>query len=224
MKDLTPIGQLIMDEINRQRLTKKEVYDAIPTTKQNFDNMLQRPGLDVITLGKIGNCLKCDLFKRISETPSLLSLEDPKTLKYLEEKRAISQFVEVVPDVLHKLGKSSVIAFSSKRFEKEVPNLVLPDFILPDYEFTFTKGGGLFTAASNGQKVPFQINHINGGKGKELYIWYNPLQADIFFDLELIYRKEEEWFETMKWAFQAARYFLFHSEYQNNFIELINKL
>ena len=112
----------------------------------------------------------------------------------------MSQFLEVVPDVLHKLGKSSAIVFC-KMSEDEAANRKLPDFGLPDYFITFTIGETLKERVGENPVLP--ITPVSNNSDNKVEVCQNVVYDSVCVNITLDFKTEEEWSDILNFAFEV---------------------
>lgn len=195
------IGELIELEVRKQGIPITRFADMINCQRNNVYNIFERNSVDVRLLGKISKVLNRNFFEDVAEDMGLLKLEDPEIKKDMENKYAVAQFTEVVPEVLRKLGKIPTISFGCP---KDLMGEIVPDFIITEYLITFTIGESLLERFQrNGINEPHYLKHaeITDEDGNTISVWKNLISNEEFIDIKLDYKTEEEWEQILKFVF-----------------------
>lgn len=190
------IGNLIEEEVRRQQLNITEFADMIHCKRNNVYDIFKRNNIDIQLLAMISKVLKHNYFQDLADDPELAGLECLENKKEKQNRRAVSQFLNVMPDVLTELGMSSNITFT-KLDEKNVP---LPDVGLPDYGVVFTIGERLYERA---KKRPNRFLDVKPLKLKDKIIadvWTNKKFGSVMVDVKLDYKTKDEWQKTMNFV------------------------
>lgn len=204
------IGEIIKDEVNRQGLKAEEFGDKINCERENVYKIYKRTNMSILQLQQISKALDHNFFEDIINNN--IEMEDPEVMKEFNNRRAVSQFREIVPLVLEELKRSSMISFGRPMgLPKDIQ---IPDFILTDYYITFTEGESFFErnpTLSKNQFIQYQIfrnseiefevfvNNVTLQTRPDL----NPVQINIKLD----YKTKDEWMKIMKYAFELYDYF-----------------
>ena len=138
MTEKRTIGELIEKEVRRQQLSIVEFADRICCKRNNVYNLFTRNNMDIQQLALISKVLGCNFFKELAEDLDLVN-ETDESEEDIQNRRAVSQFMEKVPGVLRKLNASPIIVFSVSE-NGEYEGSPVPDFMLPDYAISFTIG------------------------------------------------------------------------------------
>ena len=128
------IGKLIQFEVCRQQISVQAFAEMICCTRTNVYNIFSRNSIDISLLQKICKVLNRNFFKEIAEDMNLAD-EVNETEEDRENRIALSNFHEYVPDCLKKLGKSTIIIYGEKEFDVPVP-----EYLLYSANISFTKG------------------------------------------------------------------------------------
>lgn len=204
------IGEIIKDEVNRQGLKAEEFGDKINCERENVYKIYKRTNMSVLQLQQISKALDHNFFEDIINNN--IEMEDPEIMKEFNNRRAVSQFIENVPEVLEELKRSPIISFGKPMgLPKDIQ---IPDFILTDYYITFTVGESFLErnpTLSKNQFIQYQIfrnseiefevfvNNVTLQTRPDL----NPVQINIKLD----YKTKDEWMKIMKFAFELYDYF-----------------
>ncbi len=199
MKAKLSLGKLIETEVRRQQMHISDFADKILCGRQNVYKIFDKSSIHVDQLMRISRVLKRNFFKEIAEDPSLIDIDSEEAIQEMENRRAVSQFMEVVPNLLYKMGKQPVIAFGRPLGMEE--DVVLPDFMLTKYWITFTKG--TFLSEQYISNPLFEIKVYESTTGIKVYSMTNIHKRTRTIDVKLDYKTEEEWEETLRFIFDT---------------------
>lgn len=195
------IGQLIEDEVRRQQIPIMEFAEKIMCGRQNVYKIFDKSSIHLDQLAKIARVLNRNFFMELATEPSLIDIDSEEAIQEMENRRAVSQFMEVVPKVLSKLGKQPIIAFGIPLGMEYVEDL--PDFMLTEYNVTFTKGSFLCEKPSVASNRFLRINAYESRDGIKVYSLINRPFGNRMIDIKLDYKTEEEWEKTLKYIFDT---------------------
>lgn len=203
------IGQLIKEEVERKGLSVKEFAEKICYKRANVYKIYDKISLDTALLGRISKVLDHNFFMDIAENQILSGLEDENALQEIRNKMAVSQFVEVVPNILVKIGVEPTIFLGRPL---DIPQTTpIPEYYITPYEnckcfIAFSVGD--FLVNKDGCALS-QIAHVNKFTNTEIdleyHIWQFKYFNASFINLKLDYKTEEEWEKTLKCIY--SRYF-----------------
>ncbi len=199
MTDNKTIGELIELEVRRQGISITGFAEMICCQRNNVYDIFKRDNIDIKLLKNISTLLKRNFFRELAEAPELIT-DKEETTDEEKNRKAVSQFLEVVPDVLHKLGKSPAIVFC-KMSEDEQANRKLPDFGLPDYFITFTIGETLKERVGGNPVLP--ITPVSNNSGKKVEVCQNVVYDSVCVNIALDFKTEEEWSDILNFAFEV---------------------
>lgn len=203
MEKQISVGQLIENEVRRQQIPIVEFAKRICCRRNNVYDIFKRNRIDIVLLKQISKVLHRNFFKEIAENMDLI-IDTEQSEEDVKKRKAVSQFFDVVPDVLHRLGKSAVIVFC-KLDGGDEGGTPTPDFGLPDYLITFTIGETLKERIGDRALLP--ITSEMSGDGCVVEICTNVLYGSTFINIKLDYKTAEEWARQLAFAFEAhARY------------------
>lgn len=137
----------------------------------------------------------------------MIDIDSEEAIQAMENRRAISQFMEVVPGILQKLGKQPIIAFGRPSGLDD--DVDIPDFMLTDYGITFTAGG--YISDKYATNPLFDIRPIESPDGIIIFLMINTLAGSTMIDVKLDYKTEEDWERTLEYVFK-----IFDSNYGND--------
>ena len=203
------LGQIIKDEVKRQGLKGLDFAERIPCSENNIYKIYNSTSLDTSLLERISKVLNHNFFEDIIN--GNVDMENPEVIKEFNNRRAVSQFMEIVPEVLEELKRSPIISFGRPiELQKGIQT---PDFILTDYWISFTIGETFMErspAHCNQSCVKYEKIHNNENIEVLIneYVWQtrpnsNPIQINIKLD----YKTKEEWRKTLKFAFELYDYY-----------------
>lgn len=187
------IGELIEKEVRKQGWTINSFAEAICCGRNNVYNIFKRSSIDVLLLAKISEILKHNFFEDLVNNPKLVDFDNPVIAKEFEQRRAISQFMDVMPRVLDKLGFNTCIV---KVISSEFQEYDLPDFGLSDFNVTFSVGEWLADRNPKNKSIMEYSSKVSS-KGIRVDFWRNPILGWTMIDIKLDFKTEEEWIETM---------------------------
>lgn len=189
------IGKLIEKEVRKKQISITSFADKICCKRNNVYDIFKRSKIDIVQLKKISQVLEHNFFKDLAHDAELIcDSEDMDDL----QGRAVSQFFDVVPSILTKLGRSYSIVFTEKT--EEFKDCGVPDLGLPKYLITFTIGENL-----SDRMKPSPLLYIEkkiNDEGLEIEVCYNRLYGSRDINIKLDYKTEEQWYEIMKFAFE----------------------
>ena len=152
MTNKRTIGELIENEVRKQQIPITEFAKMICCQRNNVYDIFKRSKMDIAQLKQISKVLNRNFFKELAEDVELIN-DSKESEEEVMKQKAVSQFLNVVPDILRKLGKSSAIVFS-KLDEPGYEDCPTPDFGLSDYFITFTIGETLKERIGNCAALP----------------------------------------------------------------------
>ena len=181
MTDNKTIGELIELEVRRQGISITGFAEMICCQRNNVYDIFKRDNIDIKLLKNISTLLKRNFFRELAEAPELIT-DKEETAEEEKNRKAVSQFFEVVPDVLHKLGKSPAIVFC-KMSEDEQANRKLPDFGLPGYFITFTIGETLKERVGENPVLP--ITPVSNNSDNKVEVCQNVVYDSVCVNITL---------------------------------------
>lgn len=203
------IGQVIKDVVISKKLTHQEFAELILVSDNHVFKIYNKSSLDTKFLEIISKALNHNFFEDIIN--GIVEMENPEVMKDFYNRRAVSQFHEIVPEVLEELGREPIISFGRPSgLEKGIK---IPDFILTDYFITFTVGETFMERSPEHCKKSFigydvknkdniEIEVLHNERVKQNMSLSNPVQINIKLD----YKTKEEWIKTLKFAFEIYDY------------------
>lgn len=197
------IGKLIEDEVRRQQMPIKEFSEKICCCRKNVYDIFKKSSIHLEQLRLISKVLNRNFFEEIARDPSLIDIESEEAIHEMEKRRARSQFMDMVPGVLRKLGRQPVIAFG-RPLELD-DDVDLPDFMLTQFPIpiVFTLGG--FLSDKYTTHHLFEISSFDSSDGIRVYLMVNLLAGTRMIDVKLDYKTEEEWEKTLRFVFDTFK-------------------
>lgn len=196
MKTDLNIGELIENEVRKQQIPIIEFAKMIHCQRSNVYNIFHRNKIDIIQLKQISKVLNRNFFKDLAENLELITISDETENEKMQHS-AVSQFFNVVPDLLIKLGKEPTIVFS--RFN-ESKYKQTPDFGLSNDFITFTIGETLkerIGICPSLQIAPVYYNNYM------VEVCQNITTGLFCVNIKLDYKSPEEWLQYLKFAFET---------------------
>lgn len=203
MTDKRTIGKLIENEVRKQQIPITEFAKMICCQRNNVYDIFKRSKMDIAQLKQISKVLNRNFFKELSEDVELINDSEESEEEAIKQK-AVSQFFNVVPDILRKLGKPSTIVFS-KLDEPGYEDCPTPDFGLPDYFITFTIGETLKERIGDCPVLP--VASVFNDEGCMVEICTNTIYGSVCINVKLDYKTYDNWYKTIDFAFDTYKRF-----------------
>ena len=185
------IGTLIEMEVRKQ-MHVNEFADKICCQRNNVYNIFGRSKIDTILLKRISEVLNHNFFQDLADDLSLIDEEGE-----MARDKAIAQFYKVIPNILREMGKDDTIISGSLPDEPDCP---VPDFLLPNYIISFTIGDTFAERFGKNPLLPVEL--MRNEKGAEVELLTNLVHRNRSLNIKLDYKTEEEWRETLAYAFE----------------------
>jgi plasmid maintenance system antidote protein VapI len=193
------IGEIIENEVRKQSWSITEFAEQINCKRNNVYDIFSRNNIDIQLLARISKVLNHNYFKDLAENPDLVCEHEEETEKEVEKRKAVSQFLDVMPVVLRELNMDPTITFSNMNNGDDIP---LPDLSLPDYLVCFTIGERWVEKVNKKQPLPplIKVQTINMENGEIIDIVNNTYFGSAMIDIKLDYKTQDQWFEIMKYV------------------------
>ena len=122
-------------------------------------------------------------------------------LKEIANRMAVSQFVEVIPKVLAKLGVEPSIFFGRPLdIPEEIP---IPEYFISPFNITFSVSDLLFDKANCNLAQTATVNRITDDTtGLQVDLWKFIVPGPNLVNLKLDYKTEDEWEYTLRFVFK----------------------
>ena len=103
MEKKKQLGELIRQEIQRQRMSIIEFAEKVGCARGTIYNMFDKNDIGVLQLKRISKILNRNFFKEVADDLDIVS-EIEETMEQREKRIAITNFLEIVPECLKQLG------------------------------------------------------------------------------------------------------------------------
>lgn len=194
------IGKLIEKEVRKQQIPITEFARLICCQRNNVYDIFKRSKIDVVQLKQISKVLKRNFFKELADDLELINEEEMSGAD-VKKQKAVSQFFEVVPNILREMGKPSTIIFC-KLDEPGYEDCATPDFGLPDYFITFTIGDTIQERIGNNPALPIGVVH-DSTNSCEVEVCTNVVYGSVCINVKLDYKTQNEWRKVLLLAFET---------------------
>ena len=201
MSKMKKIGDLIQNEVRRQQISVTDFAKMINCQRNNVYNIFERSTIYVDQLALISRKLKHNFFVDIVNDPTLIDIDSEEAIQEMENRRARSQFIEVVPEVLKQLNKQPIISFGQPLELGDVDDL--PDFMLTDYFIAFTVGSFMAEKPQYKSSPFFEFQLFESNDGIKVYLMTNTFTGSQLIDVKIDYKTEEEWKKTLAFIFET---------------------
>lgn len=193
------IGDLINEEVRRQEMPVTKFAKEINCQRNNVYDIFNRSNMDIDLLKRISKVLGVNFFQKIADDLDLVCEEADNVNQ--QEQKAVSQFLDVVPKLLEKMGKNAAI-FMGNPCPSDIDSDCLPDFSLPDYSISFTYGKTLEERMRANSYLSFEVVRKNAGC--EVETCFNKCTSLQTVNIQLTYKTEEQWAEILEFAFEVV--------------------
>lgn len=193
------IGDLINEEVRRQEMPVTKFAKEINCQRNNVYDIFNRSNMDIDLLKRISKVLDVNFFQIIADDLDLVCEEADNVNQ--QEQKAVSQFLDVVPKLLEKMGKNAAI-FMGNPCPLDIDSDCLPDFSLPDYSISFTFGKTLEERMRANSYLSFEVVRKNAGC--EVETCFNKCTSLQTVNIQLTYKTEEQWAEILEFAFEVV--------------------
>lgn len=201
MNKMKKIGDLIQNEVRRQQISVTDFAKMINCQRNNVYNIFERSTIYVDQLALISRKLKHNFFVDIVNDPTLIDIDSEEAIQEMENRRARSQFIEVVPEVLKQLNKQPIISFGQPLELGDIDDL--PDFMLTDYFIAFTVGSFMAEKPQYKSSPFFEFQLFESNDGIKVYLMTNTFTGSRLIDVKIDYKTEEEWKKTLAFIFET---------------------
>ena len=192
------IGDLINEEVRRQEMPVTKFAKEINCQRNNVYDIFNRSNMDIDLLKRVSKVLGVNFFQKIADDLDLVCEEADNVNP--QEQKAVSQFLDVVPKLLEKMGKNAAI-FMGNPCPSDIDSDCLPDFCLPDYSISFTFGKTLEERMGANRFLSFEVVRKNAGC--EVETCFNKYTSLPTVNIQLTYKTEEQWAEILEFAFEV---------------------
>lgn len=193
------IGDLINEEVRRKGMPVTKFAKEINCQRNNVYDIFNRSNMDIDLLKRISKVLEVNFFQTIANDLNLVCEEADNVNQ--QEQKAVSQFLDVVPKLLEKMGKNAAI-FMGNPCPSDIDSDCLPDFSLPDYSISFTYGKTLEERMKATSYLSFEV--VRKNVGCEVETCFNKCTSLQTVNIQLTYKTEEQWAEILEFAFEVV--------------------
>lgn len=193
------IVDLINEEVRRKGMPVTKFAKEINCQRNNVYDIFNRSNMDIDLLKRISKVLGVNFFQKIADDLDLVCEEADNVNP--QEQKAVSQFLDVVPKLLEKMGKNAAI-FMGNPCPSDIDSDCLPDFCLPDYSISFTFGKTLEERMGANRFLSFEVVRKNAGC--EVETCFNKYTSLPTVNIQLTYKTEEQWAEILEFAFEVV--------------------
>lgn len=193
------IGDLINEEVRRKGMPVTKFAKEINCQRNNVYDIFNRSNMDIDLLKRISKVLDVNFFQIIADDLDLVCEEADNVNQ--QEQKAVSQFLDVVPKLLEKMGKNAAI-FMGNPCPLDIDSDCLSDFSLPDYSISFTFGKTLEERMRANSYLSFEVVRKNAGC--EVETCFNKCTSLQTVNIQLTYKTEEQWAEILEFAFEVV--------------------
>lgn len=193
------IGDFINEEVRRKGMPVTKFAKEINCQRNNVYDIFNRSNMDIDLLKRISKVLDVNFFQTIANDLNLVCEEADNVNQ--QEQKAVSQFLDVVPKLLEKMGKNAAI-FMGNPCPSDIDSDCLPDFSLPDYSISFTFGKTLEERMKANSYLSFEV--VRKNVGCEVETCFNKCTSLQTVNIQLTYKTEEQWAEILEFAFEVV--------------------
>ncbi len=194
------IGKLIHNEVLKQQLDITKFAKLINTTRGNAYNIFERSSIDIRLLKQISKVLNHNFFKDLAEDLDLIN-DNSETEEDLNRSKAVSQFLNVVPEILSNINHPSTIVFTQP--EGEYKDCPLPDFGLAEPFITFTVGETIQERMNENELLDIEMVNVEKKLNIEICtIKHNGLKS---LNIPVHFYTSKEWEKLIMTAFDLVK-------------------
>lgn len=193
----TPIGQLINDEVCKQKLSVIEFAEKINCKRNNVYDIFKRNNMDIALLKRISKVLHRNFFAEIASNLNIVC-EPLNNDRELTNSQRFAKFIEIVPKVLQSMNKEYTINIPSP--QKGYEDCPIPDFTLSPYSLTFTIGE-TFRNRFGSDMTTIKIKQKTDEQGNIYELIYSSLTNTILLNIPVYEQTEEQWSEIFTYIF-----------------------
>lgn len=182
-------------EVRKQQISIVKFAEMINCKRNNVYDIFKRSNIDIIQLKLISKALNRNFFKELADDMDIIN-ELVETEKAKINRKAVAQFLEVVPDIMKRMGKPSTIVFPPTNDDGSTP-----DFVMPDFDITFTVGETFRERFGTNRYV--SINNVIGDNGIMVEIITTIFTDKRYINIPIKYYSESEWERILNFVFKA---------------------
>lgn len=200
IKEAKTIGEKIKDVVKRRKIPITEFARKINCQRNNVYDIFHRSKIDIVQLKQISKVLQHNFFSDLAKDQDLI-IDVEESDEENRKGRAVAQAIDVLPKVLNQLGKHSPIVFCTLS-GTACEDCPVPDFGLANYPIYFTIGESLAERLGSNRCLP--IREVDDGMGHVLEVCTNLQTNNKSVSIKIDYKTEEEWCQTMAFAFDTC--------------------
>jgi len=199
MNKRTNIGKLIKEEMEKQGMKAADLAKKLCFERTAVYKLFNKTSIDTALLGRISKVLDRNFFRDIANDMSLSGVNDKEAIRDIEDRMAVSQFMEVVPQVLLDMGKHAAIFIEKNQ-------LNIPSFCIGEYSpiIMFTIGCNLYDLPHIKKAIPRErvVCYTKEKEGIDAYlIDSHTIHCPGILDIKLDYKTKEEWKDILQFVF-----------------------
>ena len=195
------IGSLIEKMVRSKQIGITEFADLINCRRENVYNIFKRNSIDIELLARISRVLNYNFFEDVAKNYEL-AMPTPIDTEEEERRKAICQFLDVVPNILRKYKIRGNIVLAQKEVgEEDIP---LPDYIIGPYMFTITFGETIEERLNGKLNGLMHFQKFSDEKGNSVLFCHSDFNQHQSIDIKLDYKSEEEWEAVLLLAMKVA--------------------
>ena len=194
------IGAKIEKIVRERGIIITEFAQQINCVRKNVYDIFKRNTIDIALLARISKVLNYNFFDDLSKD---YDLAQPTPIDEHEEerRRAVYQFLDVMPKVLRKIKYPCHISMGKDKIEENLP---LPDFLIGPHLITVTIGETLEERLNGALENMMKFTTIYDNKGNSVLLCDSKYSNTQSIDIKLDYKTEKEWENIFLFALQVA--------------------
>lgn len=196
------IGSKIKDLVYKKGIPIPQFAEMINCSRKHVYKIFDRNTMDIQQLAIISKALNYDFFKDLSENYDLAQPVEESEEERAKQK-AITQFFEVVPDLLKKMGYDASIFFGKPLDdEKKLPMF---DFIITPFNITLTYGETYEQRANGFFGDVMDFTPYEDNLGHKVIIETSHYTETQLCNIVLDYKTDKEWEEILTFAIETIK-------------------
>ncbi len=195
------IGSQIESVVRERQISITNFADMISCSRKNVYDIFKRNSIDIELLARISKLLGHNFFKDVADNYEL-AMPTPADEKEEERRRAVCQFLDVVPRILTRLNINASIVLGVK--DKEEINLPLPDYVISPYMFTVTIGESIEERLNGKLNGLMHFQKFPDENGTCVLLCHSEYTQTQSIDIKLDYKTEDEWESVILLALDVA--------------------
>lgn len=199
MKEKESIGSRIKDLVYKSNISITDFAKQICCSRENVYKIFERNSIDIELLARISKVLNYNFFEDIASDYDLaLPVVDEEEE---ERRRAICQFLDIVPGLMRKYNLDGTIVIGGHKKEEDD---FLPDYVLSDLLITVTVGETLEERANGRFGNVMEFLSFKDDSSNTVLLCNNKCNRTQSIDIKLVYKTEEEWEKVLLLALKTA--------------------